>query len=96
MLGAYIFVTVISSSWIDPLIMSFFVSCNALYLILFYLKLVFLLSLKKITFVWYLYPGPHFQSVCVPRSEVDLLQTIYIGLLFFYPFNQSVSFGWSM
>ena len=30
----------------------------------------------------YLFPALHFQSVCVPRSEVGLLETAYIGVLF--------------
>ena len=44
----------------------------------------------------YLFPSPHFQSVCVPRSEVGLLYTAYIQVLFLYPFRQSMSFGWSV
>ena len=44
----------------------------------------------------YLFPSPHFQSVCVPRSEAGLLQTAYIQVLFLYPFSQSVSFGGSI
>ena len=39
--------------------------------------------------------SPHFQSVCVPRSEVGFLQTTYIRVLFLYPFSRPVSFGWS-
>ena len=39
------------------------------------------------------FPALHFQSVCVPRFEVSLLQTAYIGVLFLYPFSQSLSFG---
>jgi len=32
----------------------------------------------------YLFPPPPFQSVCVPRFEVDLLQTAYIGFFVFF------------
>ena len=35
----------------------------------------------------YLFPFFHFQSVCVPRSEVVLLQTANSGALFLYPFT---------
>ena len=31
----------------------------------------------------YLFPAPHFQSVCVPRSEVSLFDNIYRGFVFF-------------
>ena len=32
----------------------------------------------------YLFPGPHFQSLCVPRFEVDLLvDSIYRGLVLY-------------
>ena len=30
----------------------------------------------------------HFQLVCVPESEVGLLKTAYIWILFLYPFSQ--------
>ena len=33
----------------------------------------------------YLIPSPHFQSVCVPRSEMGLLWTGYIWVLLLYP-----------
>ena len=29
-----------------------------------------------------LLPSSHFQFVCVPKSEVDLLHRIYVGLMF--------------
>ena len=32
----------------------------------------------------------------LPKLEVDLLYTAYIGILFLYPFSQSLSFGWSI
>ena len=79
-------------------VVSFLVSCNSLYF--------------KVYFLWYeycysnfllisicmecLFPCPHFHSVCVPRSEVGLLKTAYIRVLFMYPFSQSVSFGWGI
>ena len=44
----------------------------------------------------YIFPSSHFQSICVFRSEVGFLQTAHIWVLFFYPFSQSVSFGWSI
>ena len=43
----------------------------------------------------YLILSPHFQSACVPRSEVGLLWIAYIWV-WMYPFRQSVSFGWSI
>ena len=45
-------------------------------------------------FMKYFLPSSHFQFVCVPRSEVGLLKTAYIWVLFLYPFCQSMSFGW--
>ena len=39
----------------------------------------------------YLFPDPHFQSVCGPRFEVDLLYTAFIRVLcFFFFLNQFV------
>ena len=35
----------------------------------------------------YLSPVFHFQSVCVPRFEVGVLYTAYIGVLFLHPFS---------
>ena len=43
-----------------------------------------------------LFPALHFQSVCVPCFEVGLFQTTYVGVLFLYPFSQSLSFGWGI
>ena len=99
MLGAYIFIIVIYSSWIDPLIIIWCPSFSLFHSLCF-----------KIYFIWYeycyscfllvsicveyLFPALHFLSVCVPRFEVRLLQTTYIGVLFLYPFSQSLSFGW--
>ena len=44
----------------------------------------------------YLFPALYFQSVCVPRFKAGLLLTAYIGVLFLYPFSQSLSFGWGI
>ena len=38
----------------------------------------------------YLFPSPHFQSACIPRSEVGFLETAYTQVLFLYSFSQSV------
>ena len=92
MLGAYIFITVISSSWIGPLIMMYCPSLSlftAFVLVSFigceYCYFCFLLVSICLE---YLFPALHFQSVYVPCFEVGLLQTAYIGVLFMYPFNQ--------
>ena len=54
------------------------------------------LTLFWFPFAWSIFLSPHFQSVCVPRSEVGLLWRANIGVLFLYPFSQSVPFGWSI
>ena len=41
-------------------------------------------------------PSSHFLFVCVPRSEVGLLNSAYIWVLYLYPFSQSMSFGWGI
>ena len=82
---------------LDHYVVFFLISCNLNF---------------KVYFVWcedcyscllllhmcmeYIFPSSHFQSVCVLRSEVVFLYTAYIWVLFLYPFNQSVSFGWSI
>ena len=38
----------------------------------------------------YLFPSAYFQSVCVSKSEISLLLTAYIFILFIYAFSQSV------
>ena len=87
MLGTYIFIIIISSFGL--ILWSFaatFISCNSCYF--------------KVYFVWYecfypsfllificiecLFPSPHFQSVCVLRSEVGFLQTAFIWVLLLY------------
>ena len=44
----------------------------------------------------YLFPALYFQSVCVPCFEVGLLYAAYRGVLFLYPFGQSLPFGWGV
>ena len=76
MLGAYIFIIVISSSWIDPLII---MQCPSLSLFTaFVLKSILSdMSIATPAFFWsllaYLFPALHFQSVCVPWFEVGVL-----------------------
>ena len=73
-LSSYIFTIVIPSSWINPL---------NVYIVSFFVSFVYF---EVVSFVWekycyssylliyicteYLFPSPHFQSVCVPRCEV--------------------------
>ena len=44
----------------------------------------------------YFLPSSRFQFLGVPRSEVGLLKTAYIWILFLYAFSQSMSFGWGI
>ena len=46
-------------------------------------------------FTKYLIPSFYFRSVCVFPSEVSLLSTTYIRVLFCYPFHYHVSFDGS-
>ena len=79
LLGTYIFAIVISPSWIDPFldhyVMSFFVSYNSLYFKVCFVSYEYNYSsfLLISICIEYLLPSPHFQSVCVPRSEMGLL-----------------------
>ena len=98
MLGTYIIV--ISSSWIEPLITIY---CPSLSLIMVFIsKSIFWYEYCYSCFLLvsiclkYLFPAPHFLSVCVPRFEVGLLWTAYTGVLFLYPFGQSLSFDWGI
>ena len=43
-----------------------------------------------------LFPALHFQSVCVPCFEVGVLWTTCIGVMFLYPFSQSLPSGWGI
>ena len=76
MVDVYIFTIVISSYWVDPVIIMYCLSLP-------------LVTVFKVCFVWYkycypsflivsiclkyLFPSPHFQSVCVFSTEVSLL-----------------------
>ena len=42
----------------------------------------------------YLFPAPHFQSVCVPRLELGLLADRIYRVLVFVTIRQSLSFVW--
>ena len=94
MLGAQIFIIVISSSWLDPSLSHFtaFISKSILCD----------MSIATPAFFWspfalnIFYPALHFQFVCVTCFEMGLLYTAYLGVLFLYPFSQSLSFGWSI
>ena len=87
MLGAYIFTIVISCSWLDPRI---FMYCSFLSVATFFILKSILSDneychssfLLIYIFMDTFFPSPHFQSVCVPRSEVGLLQTAYIWVCF--------------
>ena len=66
----------------------------------------------KVSFVWYeyynscfpvlsigmkyLFPTPHFQSLCVLCPKVSFLYTAYWRFLLFYPICYSASFDWSI
>ena len=78
MLGAYILIIVISSSWIDHLII---MSCPSLSLFTDLISKSILSDMSIATpafflvsiCVKYLFPALHFQSVCVPGFEVSFL-----------------------
>ena len=77
MLGAYIFIIVISSSWIDPLII---MKCPSLSLFTAFVLKSILSDMSIATpaffwslIVWNIFPALHFQPVCVPCLEVGLL-----------------------
>ena len=44
----------------------------------------------------YIFPSPHFQSLCVLCPKVGHLQAAYWRLLFLHPTFHSVSFDWSI
>ena len=87
MLTAYIFVIIISSSWTDLLIITWFTSLCLF--IVFILK-----SENKYCHPSYLlisicmecsFPSPHYPSVCVFRSEVSLLEAaLFMALVFVF------------
>ena len=100
MLGTYIFMIVISFSWIDPLIIMYCpsVSCFTA----FVLKSIFSglsiatpaffgLYLREVSF-----SGPSLSLCMCPLFRGgSLVDNIYRGL-FLYPFSQSLSFGWGI
>ena len=78
MLGAYVFIIVISSSWLDPLIIMW---CPSLSLSTAFISKSILsdMSIAYSCFLFvsicmtYLFPVLHFQSICIPRFGVGLL-----------------------
>ena len=74
MLGAYIFIIVISSSWFDPLIIIWSPSLS-LFMAFISKSILSDMSIATPAFfcVKYLFPALHFQSACVPWFEVGLL-----------------------
>jgi len=53
------------------------------------------ITLFQFPFAWSIFCSHHFQSVCVPRSEVGLLWRVNIGVLFVSPFSPSVPSLWA-
>ena len=82
----------------DPYVVSFLVSSNSLYFEVCFAWRKYCYSSFLLIFICmeYLFPYTHFQSVCVPRSEVVLLQTVCIWILFWYPLSQFISLSWSI
>ena len=79
-------------------IMSFFVSCNILYFKVYFVCYKYWYSSFLLTSICmeYFLLSSHFQFVCVCRTEVSVLRTESIWVLFLYPFSQSRSFGWGI
>ena len=75
-LDAYIFIIVFFLDWyLDHYAMSLFISENRLYFkvyVIWYEYYYFCFLLISFC-IEYLFPAPHFQSMCVPRFEVNLL-----------------------
>ena len=92
MLGPCIPIIIMSSSWIEPYVVSFFVSYNGLYFKFYFIwyEYCFPCFLLVSICIKYIFPAPHFQSVCIPWFELGLLKTAYIAVLFLYPFSQSL------
>ena len=89
MLGAYIFMIdmIFFLDWhFDHYVVSFLVSYNNLYFKIYFVWYEYCYSSFLLISICmeYLVPSPHFQSVCVSRSEVSLLETAYIWVLFVY------------
>ena len=90
------FLLVFSLLWwaLDHYEVSFLISCNLLYFKVYMSDMriatpAFLLLIC----MEYSFPSSHFQSICVFGSEVCLLKTAYMWVLFLYPFSLSVSFS---
>ena len=84
--------------YFDHYVVSFFVSFHSLCFKVYFIGYEYCYSCFLLVSIWvkYLFPALHFQSVCVSTFVVGLLQTAYIGVLFLYPFSQSLSFGWGI
>ena len=81
---------------LDHYVMSFCFSQNSLHFKVYFIFYGYCYSnfLQISIYMEFLFPSPYFLSVCIPRSEVCLLYTAYIQVLFQYSFSQSLSFGW--
>ena len=79
-------------------VVSFFISYNLLYFKVYfvwyddcYFSFILLLICME-----YIFPSSQFQYLCLGLKWVSCRQHIYGSCFFFYPFSQSVSFGWSI
>ena len=98
-MGACIFIIALSSSWIEPLIIMqyYYLSFMKVFILNSVLSEYFYTRFLLISIcVEYHFPFPHFQSLFVPRFEMDLLQTVFTQALFVYSFIQSISFVWKI
>ena len=100
MLGAYIFIIVISSSWIDPWSLCSVLLClfsQPLFQTLFYLIWVLLLLLSFGLYLhWITFSSPSLSVCMCPLFWGGSLVDNILGVLFLYPFSQSLSFGWGI
>ena len=86
-------VVIIFLDWsFDHYVVPFFVSFHSLYLKVYFIWYEYCDSsfLLVSVCVKYFFPALHFCSVCVPCFEVGLLQTAYIGVLFFFIHSSSL------
>ena len=83
---------------LDHYVVSFIISYNILYFKVYSICYEDFYSsfLSLPICMEYIFPPSRFQSICVLRSEVGFLWTVFIWVLFLYPFSQSVSFGWNI
>lgn len=73
-LGAWMLINIISSSWLIPLLYNAFMAfCHRLLFKVFSVT-YFTPQYLLVPFVEKLFPSPHFQSLCVFSSEVSFLQ----------------------